>query len=155
MFVSTTINGIDAKGRVSVPADFRATVTGQGFAGVYVWRSPYGDYLEGGGLRLLEDLHDAIEEMDPYDPARTAHERVIFGGAKALMFDSTGRVTLPRDLMEHAGLDKQAVFIGMGQRFEIWDPASHAEAEDEALKLARENRGALKSRRRREREAQS
>jgi MraZ protein len=154
MFVSTTINGIDSKGRVSVPADFRSTVIEQGFSGVYVWRSPYGDHLEGGGLRLLEELHDAIEDMDPYDPARTAHERVIFGGAKALMFDSTGRVTLPKGLMEHAGLDKQAVFIGMGQRFEIWDPDSHAEAEEEALKLARENRGALKSRRRREREAQ-
>ncbi len=152
MFVSTTTNGIDAKGRVSVPADFRATVTGQGFAGVYVWRSPFGDFLEGGGLRLLEDLADAIEDMDPYDPARTAHERVIFGGAKALMFDSTGRVTLPRDLIDHAGLDKQAVFIGMGQRFEVWDPAAHAEAADEALALARENRGALRSQRRRRRE---
>jgi MraZ protein len=56
MFVSTTTNGIDAKGRVSVPADFRATVSGQGFAGIYVWRSPFnGPFLEGGGQRLLED----------------------------------------------------------------------------------------------------
>jgi MraZ protein len=152
MFVATTINGIDAKGRVSVPADFRATVTGQGFAGVYIWRSPHGAYLEGGGLRLLEDYADAIDEMDPYDPARTAHERVIFGGAKGLMFDSTGRVTLPKDLIDHAGLTKQAVFIGMGQRFEVWDPAAHGDAADEALALARENRGALRSPRRRRRE---
>lgn len=149
MFVSTTTNGIDAKGRVSVPADFRTTVAAQGFAGVYVWRSPHGGYLEGGGQRLLEDYADFIEDMDPYDPARTAHERVIFGGAKALMFDSTGRVSLPREFMDHAALEKQAVFIGMGQRFEIWDPHAHADAESEALQVARDNRGALRSRRRR------
>lgn len=150
MFVATTTNGIDAKGRVSVPADFRATVMGQGFAGVYVWRSPHGDFLEGGGARLLEDYGDAIEDMDPYDPARTAYERVIFGGARALMFDSTGRVSLPKAFLDHAGLSKQAVFIGMGQRFEIWDPHAHADADAEALQIARDNKGALRSRRRRE-----
>ena len=96
MFVSTTTNGIDAKGRVSVPADFRATVSGQGFPGIYVWPSFNGPFLDGGGQRLLEDYSDAIEDLDPYDPARTAFERVIFGGAKALSFDSTGRVSLPK-----------------------------------------------------------
>lgn len=144
MFVSTTTNGIDAKGRVSVPADFRATVAAQGFGGVYVWRSFNGPFLEGGGQALLEDYADAIEEMDPYDDARTAFERVIFGGAKALMFDSTGRVSLPKDFQDHAGLAKQAVFIGMGKRFEIWDPAAHAGQARDDLRFARDNKAALR-----------
>ncbi|MBL4539703.1 MULTISPECIES: division/cell wall cluster transcriptional repressor MraZ [Oceanicaulis] len=144
MFVSTTTNGIDAKGRVSVPADFRATVSGQGFPGIYVWRSFNGPFLEGGGQRLLEDYSDAIEDMDPYDPARTAFERVIFGGAKALSFDSTGRVSLPKELIDHAGLAKQAVFIGMGKRFEIWDPTAHADQAEDDLAFARDNKSALR-----------
>jgi len=144
MFVSTTTNGIDAKGRVSVPADFRTTVAGQGFPGIYVWRSFNGPFLEGGGQRLLEDYADAIEELDPYDPARTAFERVIFGGAKALSFDSTGRVSLPKDLIEHAGLSKQAVFIGMGKRFEIWDPGQHTDQQADDLNYARENKAQLR-----------
>ena len=145
MFVSTTTNGIDAKGRVSVPADFRATVAGQGFQGIYVWRSFNGPFLEGGGQRLLEDYAEAIEAMDPYDDARTALERVIFGGARALSFDSTGRVSLPRELIDHAGLSKQAVFIGMGKRFEIWDPEAQASQLEDDLRFARENKGALRA----------
>lgn len=144
MFVSTTTNGIDAKGRVSVPADFRATVAAQGFNGVYVWRSFNGAFLEGGGQALLEDYAEAIDEMDPYDDARTAFERVIFGGAKALMFDSTGRVSLPKELLDHAGLSKQAVFIGMGKRFEIWDPASHGAQTENDLSFARDNKASLR-----------
>ncbi|KAA5805299.1 division/cell wall cluster transcriptional repressor MraZ [Alkalicaulis satelles] len=150
MFVSTTTNAIDAKGRVSVPADFRASVAAEGFNGVYVWRSFNGAFLEGGGKRLLEDYAEAIEEMDPYDDARTAFERVIFGGARALAFESTGRVTLPRELMEHAGLSSSAVFIGMGRRFEIWDPAAHAGQAGKDLAFARDNKAALRRPRRRE-----
>jgi MraZ protein len=152
MFVSTTTNGIDAKGRVSVPADFRTVVTAEGFNGIYVWPSFNGAFLEGGGLRLLEDYQDAIEDMDPYDDARTAFERVIFGGAKPLMFDSTGRVVLPKPFMEHAGLDKQAVFIGLGKRFEIWNVAEYQPEAAGALKFARENKTALRTPRRRREE---
>ncbi len=144
MFVSTTTNGIDAKGRVSVPADFRTAVASQGFSGIYVWRSFNGSFLEGGGLHLLEDYANAIEGMDPYDSARTAFERVIFGGARALSFDSTGRVSVPRDLIEHAGLSRQAVFVGMGKRFEIWDPAAHAAQQADDLTFARENKARLR-----------
>ncbi len=154
MFVSTTTNGIDAKGRVSVPADFRTVVNAEGFSGIYVWPSFNGGFLEGGGLRLLEGYQDAIEDMDPYDDARTAFERVIFGGAKPLMFDSTGRVVLPKAFMEHAGLEKQAVFIGLGKRFEIWGPDAHKAQAADALSFARENKTALRTPRRR-REASS
>ena len=88
--------------------------------------------------------------MDPYDPARTAFERVIFGGAKALTFDSTGRVSLPKELIDHAGLEKQGVFIGMGKRFEIWDPARHADQAVDDLAFARDNKTALRRPRRKE-----
>ncbi|MGJ3231364.1 MAG: division/cell wall cluster transcriptional repressor MraZ [Oceanicaulis sp.] len=144
MFVSTFTNGIDAKGRVSVPAEFRAEVSKEGFAGVYVWPSINGASLEGAGPRLLEDYADALEEMEPYDERRTSFETVIFGGAKALMFDSTGRVSLPRPFMEYAGLSKSALFIGLGRRFEIWDPKRHAERAVKALDYARENKNALR-----------
>ena len=154
MFVSTHTNGIDAKGRVSVPAEFRAEVSKEGFAGIYVWPSFNGAFLEGAGMRLLEDYADALEDLEPYDEKRTSFERVIFGGAKALMFDSTGRVSVPKAFMEHAGLDKAALFIGMGRRFEIWDPKAHENRAADALDFARENKGALRpTRRRREAEA--
>ena len=145
MFVGTTANGIDAKGRVSVPAEFRATVTAEGFAGIYVWPSFNGAFLEGGGPRLLASFGEAVETLPPYDKARTAIERVIFGGAKPLMFDSTGRVSMPKGFGDHAGLSSQAVFIGMGKRFEIWSPEAHATQRGEDFSYALENRDALRT----------
>jgi MraZ protein len=144
MFFSTTTNGIDANGRVSVPADFRASVAGDTINGIYVWRSFNGPFLEGGGQRLMEELSAAIDAMDPYDDSRTAFERVIFGGARPLTFDSTGRVSLPKEFAEFASLSSKATFVGMGKRFEIWDPEAHAERHARDLEFARENKSALR-----------
>ena len=127
MFLSTTINGVDAKGRVSVPAGFRAVVKNDPEEKIYVWPSFEGGYLEGGGQALLDRYLNLLEEMDPYDDARAAFEQTIFGDTRGLAFDGTGRVTLPKDLIEHAGLDSKAAFVGLGSRFEIWNPDRLAE----------------------------
>ena len=144
MFLSTTINGVDAKGRVSVPADFRAVVRGGPFDGIVVWPSFDGPYLEGGGQELLESYQRLIEDMDPYDDARIAFERAIFGAAKPLTFDANGRVTLPRELIEHAGLDGKATFVGLGSRFELWCPDAYADHQTKARQFARENKRSLR-----------
>ena len=148
MFLYTTENGIDAKGRVSVPASFRAAVASDPLNGIYVWRSFNGPFLEGCGQRLMDEYADALDEMDPYDDRRVAIERVIFGGARALTFDSTGRISLPKEFADFAGLDARATFVGLGKRFEIWSPEAIAEQHGQDLETARENKHALKPRRR-------
>lgn len=144
VFLSTTINGVDAKGRVSVPADFRAVVRGGPFDGIIVWPSFDGPYLEGGGQALLERYQALIEDMDPYDDARIAFERAIFGAAKPLAFDANGRVTLPKELSDHAGLDGKATFVGLGSRFEIWAPEGYEEHKRSAQAFARDNKRSLR-----------
>ncbi|MBR9826718.1 MAG: division/cell wall cluster transcriptional repressor MraZ [Alphaproteobacteria bacterium] len=144
MFLSTTNNGVDAKGRVSVPADFRSVVRGGPFDGIIVWPSFDGPYLEGGGQALLERYQALIEEMDPYDEARIAFERAIFGAAKPLAFDSNGRVTLPKELIDHAGLDGKATFVGLGSRFEIWSPDAYEAHKSDAQSFARDNKRSLR-----------
>jgi transcriptional regulator MraZ len=140
VFVSTATNGIDAKGRVSVPAGFRSNVAGGPFDGIYVWPSFDGPWLEGGGQALMDDYLDMIEAMDPYDEARQALEQSIFGEARTLSFDANGRITLPKDLAEHAGLDGKVTFVGLGRRFEIWNPDSHARRATTARAFAKENK---------------
>lgn len=144
MFLSTTSNGVDAKGRVSVPADFRSVVRGGPFDGIIVWPSFDGPYLEGGGQALLERYQALIEEMDPYDEARIAFERAIFGAAKPLAFDSNGRVTLPKELIDHAQLDGKATFVGLGSRFEIWSPAAYEAHKSSAQAFAKDNKRSLR-----------
>jgi len=144
VFLSTTINGVDAKGRVSVPAGFRAVVKNDPEEKIFVWPSFEGGYLEGGGQALLDRYLALMEEMDPYDDARAAFEQTIFGDTRGLAFDGTGRVSLPRDLIEHAGLNGKAAFVGLGARFEIWDPERLAERKANARNFARDNKKSLK-----------
>jgi len=139
MFLSRFTNTLDAKGRVSVPADFRTAVALDGikhndeFDGIIVWPSIDGKWLEGGGMALLRSHQALLNTLKPHDLARIAFERAVFGESHRLSFDASGRVSLPKELAEFAGLDKQATFVGMGQRFEIWNPVAY----DAKLKLVR------------------
>ncbi len=148
MFLSTITNNLDAKGRISVPSDFRAVVTESGFDGIVVWPSFDGDYLEGGGIALLEEYQVSLESIDYYDEGRMALQRAIFAESRKLAFDSGGRVTLPKELAEYAGLNGQVTFVGLGRRFEIWQPKKYESHVGDVRKLARENRNRLKSVRR-------
>jgi len=144
MFLSTVTNSLDAKGRVSVPADFRSVVTDSEFDGIIVWPSFDGDYLEGGGLALMKDYQRSLETMDYYDEGRIALQRAIFAASRRLAFDGGGRVTLPTDLHEYAGLNGKVTFVGLGRRFEIWSPQAHEARSAEIRQLAREHRHRLK-----------
>jgi len=145
MFLSTATNNLDAKGRVSVPSDFRAVVGSGAFDGIVVWPSFDGDYLEGGGIALMESYLNSLETMDHYDEGRMALQRAIFAESRKLSFDSGGRVTLPKDLAEYAGLNGQATFVGLGRRFEIWNPDVYKAHIGDVRRLARENRSRLVS----------
>ncbi len=143
MFLSSLTNAIDAKGRISVPAEFRSVALKQGFEGVICWPSFEGGFLEGGGLFFLQNIQSLIESMDPYDEARMAFERTIFGSARKLSFDSNGRVSIPRELLEYAGIKNRASFVGLGSRFEIWDPEAYVQRAKQDRILAKEMKSKL------------
>ena len=145
MFLSTTTNNLDAKGRISVPSDFRAVIGDGGFDGIVVWPSFDGEYLEGGGVALLEEYLNSLETMDYYDEGRMALQRAIFAESRKLSFDSGGRVTLPKEFAEYAGLNGSATFVGLGRRFEIWNSKKYSDYVGDVRRLARENRNRLVS----------
>ena len=144
MFLSRFTNALDSKGRVSVPAEFRAVVADSDFDGIIVWPSFDGAYLEGGGIALLQKYLGLLENMDPYDDARIAIERTIFAESKRLAFDANGRVSLPKDIAESAKLNGQVAFVGLGHRFEIWSPALYEAQSVDARALAKANRHRLR-----------
>ena len=150
MFLSTSTNNRDAKGRVSVPADFRAVITAQAsgraapFDGIIVRPSFSGLCLEGGGERLFEAYRASINALDYFDPNREAMEQAIFGESRRLPFDSGGRVSLPHDLADMFGFNGRVTFVGLGDRFEIWPPEAHALRAAEMRKRAADNRHLLK-----------
>ena len=144
MFLSSTTNNLDAKGRVSVPASFRAHCSVSGFEGIVLWPSLDGAYLEGGDVTVLAHYQEMLERMDLYDEGREALELVIFGESEKLSFDSTGRVGLPSHFREHAGLFGKVTFVGRGRKFEVWDAGKHGARRMALREKARANRHRMK-----------
>jgi MraZ protein len=109
-------------------------------------------------LRALEGFgRDALEAMN-----RSRLDRTLAGGdiAKALVgdgeddlietimglvrelpFDPEGRISLPRAFAEHAGIGEEATFVGLGNRFQIWSPATYEPHHRAALARARSRLG--------------
>lgn len=127
MFLSTSTNTIDAKGRTSVPSPFRDTVGDD--AAVFVWPSARGDFLEGGGKALMEsiqrEIFDRVSEGSLSPEAAEAQQVMLLGEARRLGYDKTGRVVLPEEFRGHANLTDAATFVGLGNRFQIWNPKAH------------------------------
>lgn len=127
LFLSTFENKVDIKGRVSVPSQFRSMLHGQDFSGIVLYESSINDCIEGCSIERIQKLSETIDDLDPNSREKDAFAAVILGGSAQLPFDSDGRVILPKNLMDFAGIKEKAVFIGKGQTFEVWEPAKFAE----------------------------
>jgi MraZ protein len=145
LFLSTYINNIDKKNRISVPASFRAVLQAQSFAGIIVYPSIKNQCIEACGLSRIEELSQIIERLDPYSQERDAFETIILGGSTQISFDSEGRVVLPKELIEYAQIDSQASFVGKGQVFEIWNTAIFKIHSEKAKSIAFTNKLMLKN----------
>lgn len=93
----------------------------------------------------IEKLHERIAALDPYSEEHDAFATTILGGSRELAFDGEGRVMLPENLLELAGISDQALFVGKGETFEIWEPEAFALHAARARELARDRRAALRS----------
>jgi MraZ protein len=144
LFLSTFTNKIDKKGRVSVPANFRAAVRKEEFQGVVAFASFVNECIEVSPISRIEQISDNIDAMDPYSEERDAFATAILGESFQLAFDTDGRVMLPELLLERVKLTDKALFIGKGKTFEIWDPAKFTTYADKARELAKEKRYSLK-----------
>ena len=143
LFLSTYINKIDKKGRISVPASFRSSLSQQSFPGIIAYSSFINPCIEACGINRIEVLNQTIDSLDPYSEARDAFATTILGGCVQLAFDSEGRIILPEDLIEFAHLNEQACFVGKGATFEIWQPKLFDEYAAKARELAKKDRQTL------------
>lgn len=112
LFLSSYENRIDAKGRVSVPAKFRTAIANDDFQGVILYRSPAHNCIEGVSMSHMQKL--ANEDNNKFDD--------LFADAQQMNFDVTGRIIITPELKKHANLKDNALFIGRGNSFQIWNP---------------------------------
>lgn len=144
LFLSSFQNKIDKKGRVSVPAPFRAVLAAQPYQGIVAYASFVNPCIEACGMERIAKISDRIEELDPFSEERDAFATTILGGSVQLGFDGEGRIVLPEPLIEVASLSDMAMFVGKGETFEVWQPKEFAEYSAQARKMALEKRSRLR-----------
>jgi MraZ protein len=142
-FLSTVINRLDAKGRVSVPASFRQILTQENLQGVFCIPSFSAPALEAFGAAMLAQAEARLAKYDPlFSPEYDDEAYAVMGRTQFLKFDDEGRMTLPTDLIEHAGIADRVCFIGLGTKFQIWDPVKFEDDRQRRIERARARRSA-------------
>ena len=117
LFMDTITNKVDAKGRVSLPSDYRAIVK-ELSTEIVCYRSLSAPCIEGCLEDTLDKLATEIENStDFFSETQNNLTNLIFGDAKRFPFDSTGRIVLTDKLLQHAGITDAAVFVGKGRKF--------------------------------------
>lgn len=144
LFLSTYHNRLDKKGRLSIPAQFRAVLAAQGFQGIVAYASPMHGCIEACGMQRIQKLNQRIERLDPYSEEHDALAMTLFGESVQLMFDTEGRVMLSEKLIACARLNEEAVIVGKGETFEIWEPKAFEAQAKRARELAKTKRSQLR-----------
>jgi len=135
-FVSHYTNKLDAKGRVSIPASFRTVLTRDGFEGLYCFPSPHVAAVDAGGNALLNQISARLGGLETLTADHDMMSTALFGVSEILKVDGEGRVMLPDTIRELTGITKAATFVGMGYKFQIWEPERFAAHRAEAMKRA-------------------
>jgi len=122
-FHGTFEHSLDAKNRLTVPARFRAALSGKVFLvrGVDPCISLY-----------PEETYTAITQaalagLNPFSPQARELKRMFYGNATDAELDSAGRVMLTPRQLEHAGIDREVVITGAGDCLELWDRSAWAD----------------------------
>lgn len=114
MFMGEYNHTIDAKGRIIVPAKFRETL-GEEFVVTLGLDGCLFVYPNEEWLTFINDL-----KALPGNKEARQLQRYFMAGAANLEVDKQGRILIPSKLREHAGLDKDVVFVGVLSKIEIW-----------------------------------
>jgi MraZ protein len=144
-FVSNLTLRLDSKGRVSIPAAFRAVLAGDGFAGLYCYPALDRPAIDAGGNALMAEIEALIAGYAPFSNAREQFALALYGTSETLKIDGEGRVSLSERLKAHAGIKDEAAFVGLGHKFQIWEPGRFQNELAEATQKVRALKGRLGS----------
>ena len=143
MFLGTTTLSLDAKGRIAIPARYRARLEELCAGKLVITYNPldkclpiypYDEWLE--CERKMEAVEDQSDQFRDF-------QRLLYSYTNEIDMDSNGRVLIPQSSREEIGLEKSAVLIGHGKKFELWSEERWLQTREEGGKQLIES---LKSR---------
>lgn len=128
MFQGETSITLDDKGRLAIPAAFRDVIARECGNRLTFTYNPFdADTLWIFPTREWEPIRDQVNAMPGVSivPALQMMQRKLVGAAANLELDSNSRIAVPPTMRATAGIEKKAILLGMGNKFELWSEAAH------------------------------
>lgn len=113
---------LDAKGRLLLPSGFKEQLGEEVLLEGFVLRPGLFDKcLELYGMRDWRIMQDRLAKLNPFKSENLMLIRRFNAGARMVKVDATGRLQIPKDLIERGGLVKEVVMTALTDRMQIWD----------------------------------
>ncbi|WP_040661888.1 division/cell wall cluster transcriptional repressor MraZ [Nitrococcus mobilis] len=139
MFRGVAQINLDVKGRMAFPGRYRDRLL-QSSDGQVVVTVDRDHCLLIYPLPEWERIEQKLIKLPTLNRTARRLQRLLIGHATECQLDGNGRILLPQPLREFAGLDKKAVLIGQGNKFELWDePVWHERRDQWLAEAAQEN----------------
>jgi len=120
MFRGATSLNLDVKGRLAVPSKHRDALQAQCAGNLVLTAHPHGCLLLY-PQPAWEPIQAKMMALSSFDKQSSALQRLLVGYAEDITLDSAGRLLVSPSLREFAGVEKQAMLVGQGSHFELWN----------------------------------
>jgi len=140
-FLGTHLSRRDAKGRVSVPAPFRAALkNGSDDSTVQLILRPSHQHpcIEAWPVPVFEALANPLNQLQTFSAEQEDLAAILYADAFPVETDKEGRIVLHEALVGHAGLQDSVTFMGLGRTFQLWEPSAAERRRQDARERARE-----------------
>lgn len=126
MFQGETAITIDDKGRLAIPTGYRESIVAACDNRLVITYNPF----EAGSLYLYpqpvwEKLRDQVNALPRTKSVSRSLQLKLVGAAMFVEPDSSGRIGIPASHRSAVGIEKRAVLLGMGDKFELWSEQAH------------------------------
>ncbi len=129
MFQGASSLSLDAKGRLSVPTRHRDVLSATAGGQLTITRHPHGCLM----VFPRPAWEQFRERIAALPMSAQWWKRILLGNAMDVDMDATGRVLISPELRTAAGLTRDAMLLGMGNHFELWDRAQYEAQEAQAM----------------------
>ncbi|MCO6496469.1 MAG: division/cell wall cluster transcriptional repressor MraZ [Chitinophagaceae bacterium] len=116
---------LDAKGRFLLPSGFRKQMPET--VAPFVLNRGFEKCLSLYTEESWGPLFEKLSQLNDFDPKVRQFKRYFLNGATQVELDTAGRILLPKNLMEYAGLEKDIVLVSAIDKIEIWDKEKYQE----------------------------
>lgn len=114
---------VDVKGRIAIPMRYREALSAEVVLTIDTEERCLLLYK----AKTWQEIENKLQLLPSFDAAARRVQRLLIGYATDLEMDTQGRILLPQLLREYAHIDKQAMLIGQGNKFEIWNQSDWQE----------------------------